>query len=105
MNMAADISLAAPPPILGARPKLDLSAILPIFAVTVLMCSSFGVVFDLVLVVVCRMLGAPDGVTWAVGMLGAVIALGFSVWFAYDVWRLERAPVPYQAPQAVPPAG
>ncbi|WNJ99228.1 hypothetical protein L2D14_15320 [Thalassospiraceae bacterium LMO-JJ14] len=94
--MAADLSLAAPPPHLGARPKFDSSAVLPIFAVTVLMCSSFGVVFDLVLVVVCRMLGAPEGVTLAAGILGAVIALGLSLWFAYDVWRLERETAPYQ---------
>ncbi len=87
--MAADISLAAPPPDLPAHGKQVAGALVAAVAVTVLAFCSFGLVLDLMVVVAVRAMGAPDVLIWTAGGLGAVAALCLSAWIGSLAWRQE----------------
>jgi len=89
--MSADISLAAPqPPRLSARPKIGFGAVVAIFAMTMLIFSSFGIVADLMVVVAMRALGAEPEVIWIAGAAGAAVVLALSFWNACSVWREQQ---------------
>ncbi len=89
--MAADFSVAAPPPVLPAHGKNVAGAAVAAIAVSVMALCSFGLVLDLMIVVFARMLGLPESMTWAPAVVGSIGALAFAAWCGALAWRQELA--------------
>ncbi|MBO6521364.1 MAG: hypothetical protein JJ900_10625 [Rhodospirillales bacterium] len=87
--MAADFSVAAPPPVMPAHGKNVAGAIVAAVAVSVLAFCSFGLVLDLMVVVVARMAGLPESMTWAAAVFGTAGALAFAAWCGRMAWLQE----------------